>query len=284
MASVKLVLDSVNPFGNRLTTFEVELPKFLLAQLNTHRQLSRNAASSRAIPLKRFRELATYTPDVWWANDKGMQPIAPMREGYTSAEFAWHAARTAALEEHEHMEQYGVHKQQANRILEPFAMVKVLVSATEWDNFLNLRLSAGAQDEIQDVAQQIGRFLLDNDPTYRPWLGEAYVAGISTSHDWHIPYLQPADEFGSAVHPSQYPKMCAGRCARVSYLNHDGTRDPFKDLELAERLIKDGHLSPFEHVAVAVPGSHANYKGWCSYRRFLLDETKVNDSWKGLVR
>lgn len=281
MVTVKLVLDSINPFGNRLSTFEIELPKFLLAQLNTHRQLSRNAASSRAIPLKRFRELATYTPRVWWANDKGMQPISPipMHEGYINAEFAWHAARTAALEEHGHMEHYGVHKQQANRLLEPFAMVKVLVSATEWDNFLNLRLSAGAQDEMQDVAQQVGRLLLDNVPVTQPWL------------QWHTPLVWTGygevDEGLVGIHTIDFEhvhKISAGRCARVSYLNHDGTRDPLKDEELAERLVKDGHLSPFEHVAVAVPGSHANYKGWCSYRRFLLDETRVNDSWKGLIK
>ena len=283
MVAVKLVLDSVNPFGNRLTTFEIELPKFLLAQLNTHRQLSRNAASSRAIPLKRFRELATYTPDKWWKNGSGMSPAATVDDGVKPAG-VWECALEDMQVHHEQLETYGIHKQQANRLLEPFDMVKVLVSATEWDNFLNLRLSAGAQDEMQDVAQQVGRLLLDNTPTYRPWMGEAYVAGVATSHDWHIPYLQPADEYGSAVHPSQYPMMCAGRCARVSYLNHDGTRDPLKDLELAERLLKDGHLSPFEHVAVAVPGSHANYKGWCSYRRFLLDETKVNNSWKGLIK
>lgn len=265
MASVKLVLDSVNPFGNRLSTFEVELPKFLLAQLNTHRQLSRNAASSRAIPLARFRDLCDYTPKVWWKNGSGMSPSELLVDTGSLIGMAWDDARDEARHYHRKLGDMGVHKQQANRLLEPFAMVKVLVSATEWDNFLNLRLSAGAQDEMQDVAQQVGRLLLDATPAQIQWL------------DKHTPYVQFPESWLDC-------SISAARCARVSYLNHDGVADTLKDMILAERLEGDGHLSPFEHVAVAVPGSHANYKGWCSYRRFLLDETKVNDSWKGLIK
>lgn len=267
--SVNCILDSVNPFGNRLTTFELTIPKFILAQLNTHRQLSRNAASSRAIPLAKFRELATYTPETWWRNGRGMSPSEQITESepgdmtLEGIDFCWNNVRTVALDEHSGMEHYGVHKEQANRLLEPFTMVKVLVSATEWDNFLNLRLEDGAQSEIREVAREIGNYLLNQKPYSIPFL------------QWHRPY------FGESENNNFfYNYVSAGRCARVSYLNHGEANDERKDYDLAQRLKDNRHLSPFEHVAISAPGNHANFKGWIQMRSFLSDASLVDQSWK----
>lgn len=259
--SVNCILDSVNPFGNRLTTFELTIPKFILAQLNTHRQLSRNAASSRAIPLAKFRELATYTPETWYKNGKGMSPNEEL--GTHSAEEFWINARLNASISHEMMELHQVHKEQANRLLEPFTMVKVLVSATEWDNFLNLRLEDGAQSEIREVARGIGEYLLNQKPYPIPFL------------QWHRPYFGESENNNSF-----YNYVSAGRCARVSYLNHGEDNDERKDYDLAQRLKDNRHLSPFEHVAISAPGNHANFKGWIQMRSFLSDASLVDQSWK----
>lgn len=269
--SVNCILDSVNPFGNRLTTFELTIPRIILPQLTRHRQLSFSVASSRAIPLAKFRELATYTPETWWRNGRGMSPSEQITESepgditLEGIDFCWNNVRTVALDEHSGMEHYGVHKEQANRLLEPFAMVKVLVSATEWDNFLNLRLEGGAQSEIREVARGIGEYLLSRTPLCSDWFS------------WHTPYYA---DFSYASAGLSFADVSGARCARVSYLNHDGVTDEVKDLELAIRLTRDKHLSPFEHVAVAVPGKHANYNGWLQYRHILYDHSLVDQSWK----
>lgn len=274
MSQIKVtcVLDSINPFGDRLTTFEAEIPKFILAQLNTHRQLSRNAASSRAIPLSRFRELASYVPDKWMANGKGMSPSEELSNHMSLlANDTWTEARDVAIQSHRFMEDgVGLHKEQANRLLEPFVMVKVLLSATEWDNFLNLRLEDGAQSEIREVAQGIGKHLIEGTPRYIDWM------------EWHMPFMESCKSWdGERV----YRNQSAARCARVSYLNHDKSEPDWnKDLELADRLIESKHLSPFEHVAMACPGRSGNYNGWLQYRSLLYDDRIKDQSWKERIK
>jgi len=262
--SVNCILDSVNPFGNRLTTFELTIPRIILPQLTRHRQLSFSVASSRAIPLAKFRELATYTPERWMANGRGMSPAEELDSILsTGADIAWEDSRLHAIQRHHLLEDQKVHKEQANRLLEPFAMVKVLVSATEWDNFLNLRLEDGAQSEIREVARGIGKYLLNQKPYPIPFL------------QWHRPYFGESENNNSF-----YNYVSAGRCARVSYLNHGEDNDERKDYDLAQRLKDNRHLSPFEHVAISAPGNHANFKGWIQMRSFLSDASLVDQSWK----
>jgi hypothetical protein len=52
--STKILADSISPDGVRLTTLEVVMPRIVLAEFNTHRMLSRNSASSRAIPIEKM--------------------------------------------------------------------------------------------------------------------------------------------------------------------------------------------------------------------------------------
>ena len=112
------------------------------------------------------------------------------------------------------------------------------------------------------MARGIGEYLLCSTPEFAPWL------------EWHTPYCD------LSRYSDLRNDLSAARCARVSYLTHNGVRDQNKDLELAFKLRSDGHWSPFEHVAVAVPGKHANYNGWLQYRHILYDHSLVDQSWK----
>lgn len=261
--NAKILADSINPFGDRLTSFEITVPKWLLQEINTHRALSRSFASSRAIPLKKYRELATYTPEKWFANQAGMEVGEELQDSYDSKVW-WKFAHQDALDAHVQLEKQNVSKSIANRLLEPFAMVKGILTATDWDNLINLRSESGAQPDFQDLSTQLGYLLLDNDPVQVWW------------HKWHLPYIGLTEDYEN----KQNPRISAARCARVSYLNHDGLRDIEKDLDLSDMLEANKHLSPFEHPAIAIPGRHSNFSGWCQLRSFIYDNRKVDQSWR----
>lgn len=260
--SARILADSIAPRGARLVTFEVRFPRFILAEWNTHRMLSRNAASSRAIPVERMIaavEINPFVPEYWGRNQRGMQAhqeLAP--EDAECALLAWLDARDAAIEHARRLLQIGAHKQLANRLLEPFSWVSVIVSATTYDQLFLLRCHADAQPEFRRIAQLMEQLYLTHEPTER-------AAG-----EWHLPMGDDAPELLAEGYSEQEVAcICAARCARVSYLTHDGKRDPLADLELAERLLTSGHMSPFEHVARALPDPvHvANFVGWHQLRR-----------------
>lgn len=150
MIQAKIVADSINIQGDRLTTLEVVMPRYILAELNTHRMLSKNSASSRAIPFsKMVKEIeeSPFIPYAWQKDHKGMQGTEYLTgEGNVGdinykarAERNWLKARDFAVEQARYLNGIGVTKQLVNRLLEPFMYHKVLISATEWDNLFNLR-------------------------------------------------------------------------------------------------------------------------------------------------
>ena len=147
-----------------------------------------------------------------------------------------------------------VHKQELNRILEPFLWHTVIVTWTQWDNFFELRCSrSNAQPEIRKAATLMREAIAASRPR-------------ALAYDtWHTPLLQP-DEDGLPLETRK--RISAARCARISYLTHEGRREIEKDLELYERLKTDRHLSPFEHVATPAndAGFHANFRGWIRMR------------------
>ncbi len=143
--SAKIIADSVNSFGNRITTFELVFPRFILAELNTHRLFSRNSASSRAIPFKKMVEAVKtnpFIPIAWQKDHRGMQGTKYFEYGKDALGNCvdiWLRARDNAVIEAEKLNEYGVTKQLCNRLLEPFMYHKVLLTATEFENFFNLR-------------------------------------------------------------------------------------------------------------------------------------------------
>lgn len=256
--SARVLLDSTSPAGIRLTTLEVTFPRFVLAEFNTHRLFSRNSASSRAIPTSKLIERVLKDPAIpleWGKNKAGMSASDVLSADLArEAEGVWLGARDAAAASAQRLLDLDVHKQELNRLLEPFLWHTVIVSATEWKNFFELRRAPSAQPEIRAAA----RLML-----------EAMNASVPQTLDygeWHTPLLQ-ADE--SALDLETRRRISAARCARVSYLTHQGTREIERDLDLCDRLSRERHLSPFEHVAT--PASdvafHANFRGWIQMRR-----------------
>jgi hypothetical protein len=159
-----------------------------------------------------------------------------------------------------------VHKQVANRLLEPFMWHTVIVTATEWENFWNLRCHPDAQPEIRLIAE-----------TMRDAVGASEAAELGWE-EWHLPLVRPEDR-KEVAEMEDLIKVSVGRCARVSYLTHAGKRDLDADIGLYDRLIASGHMSPLEHPARPLSAAEleesewsGNFRGWRSYRKEIPSE------------
>ena len=241
---------------------EVRMHRFVLAEFNTHRVFSRNSASSRAIPVRRTLGRVAEDPAIplgWPTEQKGMQGGEPLGEQEADQALEiWLKARDQAIESASQLATLGVHKSVTNRLLEPFMWHTVIVSSTEWENFWGLRLSALAQPEMGAVASLMREAYLGSNPTPLAY------------GQWHLPYIRTEDQ---DLPVEQQCKISAARCARVSYLTHDGVRDPDKDIELYDRLVTvtPPHASPLEHVATPCSGlgdhlHRGNFEGWDQLR------------------
>lgn len=266
MYSCKILADSTGLGGNnqRLTTFEITFPRIILAEFNTHRMLSRNAASSRAIPVRRRIEEINnhpYMPEVWGSNQAGMQASDEIVDT-EKARNAWLQARNEAVKAARALVHLNVHKQLVNRLLEPFSWVTVVVSATDWGNFFHLRTHPDAQPEFQTIARMMRDMYIN------------HASDMLRPDEWHLPYVTQEDLDEQKNDYTTLARISAARCARVSYLTHDGVRDREKDLQLATRLHTAGHMSPFEHPAMAlpVPAQWGNFTGFKQYRKLLKNE------------
>lgn len=260
--SAKIIADSVSVDGDRITTMQVTGHRFILAEFNTHRVLSRNSASSRAIPLRKQLERIRADlawPVTWPVEQKGMQGGEPLSaEDQHQVRNEWRmASEDAALAAERIGVKFGVHKSVANRLLEPFMQHTIVVTATAWDNFFALRTDADAQPEIRVLAEAMQAAYVESTPTQvRPF-------------GWHLPYVDEQDweamRHRTALGENMTPQMCqvsAARCARVSYLTQEGKRDIEVDLGLYDRLVTDRvaaskpvHWSPLEHVATPWPAN-----------------------------
>ena len=275
---VEVIADSISPQAVRLTTLAVTLPRIVLAELNTHRVFSRNSASSRAIPIQRMIDKVMQDPFIpfyWGANQKGMQAAVEIdAASRQQAERAWLLARDVAVEQALKLSALGVHKQLANRLLEPWLYTTVLVSATDWDNFYGLRCHPDAQPELRRAAEMMRDAMAASTPR-RIAYGE-----------WHVPYARDEDATVAAteldnvwsddITPQIYARLLlsTARCARVSYDASASVREQVEDIALAKRLASSGHWSPFEHIATPSRrlGYSANFWGWCQLRRLHRGE------------
>lgn len=291
----KIIADSIAN-GIRLTTLECSYPLMIHSQLMTHRMFSRNAQSNRAMPVAKMLEQVKNNPAMpskWGKNQKGMddageynEPVKLVTEIYGdefNLEFApaqaWELAAQDASEYSVAFSESGYHKQVANRLTMPFQYIKVIVTATEWDNFFKLRLN-DADPTMMELARKM-KDVMDNSTPKKLKSGE-----------WHMPYLE-----GYKGRDNILLKCSVARCARVSYNNHDNSSpDIEKDVALANRLLKDGHMSPFEHQATpmeepigweCIPGENwsgrrgvthmdmngnawsSNFRGWIQNRNLV---------------
>jgi thymidylate synthase ThyX len=225
----------------------------------THRAFSRNASSSRAIPVKRLIDDVKRDPALpifWGKNQPGMQSREELpRALQQEAKLIWLQARDNAVRMAELMADCNAHKQIVNRLIEPYAHINVVVTATEWDNFFALRLHPDAQPEIHELARVMNDALTASSPQ----LGQ-----------FHLPYVLPEEH----NRPFEIKMLLsAARCARVSYLTHEGKKPDFDDdLKLANRLLASQHMSPFEHAARALSLASswcANLRGWKQARTII---------------
>lgn len=261
-----ILADSLAPSGKRLTSFQITFPRFILAELNTHRLLSRNSASSRAIPVeKRIAavEADPFIPREVGRNQKGMQAGENLDPRTTNdARGLWRTAARDAIRRAKEMADLGAHKQLANRLLEPFLWHTAIVTATEWSNFFAQRCHPDAQPEFRAIAEMMRAAIENNSPR------ELDVGA------WHLPYIATAEM--ADLSDVDAREVSVARCARVSYLTQDGRRDIDKDLELFHRLASANpmHASPFEHVACALekPEPSGNFIGWMQYRKLFAHE------------
>lgn len=267
MINVKVVADSISGAGARITTLQLEYPRFIHSEFMTHRVFSRNASSSRAEPVAKRIEKIKHNPAKpveWGLNKPGMQAteILSKEDGYL-AEVYWLEARDQAVKYAEKLLKLNVHKQVVNRILEPFTHISVVCTATNWDNFFHLRLDANAQPEMRALAMDMLKALNESTPIEID-LG-----------DWHLPYVRLEEFIKYYNQPDILLKMSTARCARVSYLTHDGDNPSVKaDTKLYDRLIGDRpmHASPCEHQATPLKNADEysrNFKGWLQHREIV---------------
>lgn len=304
LLAATILADSISEEGVRLTTMELVYPRFIHSELMTHRVFSRNASSSRAIPTKRAIKMIREHPAVpasWRMNQPGMQGYEFAPDDIAAlAQDVWLEAMESAIRHAEAMDALGIHKQVVNRITEPFAHIKVVVTSVYWDNWFGLRDHPAADPTIAALAAEMRKAY------------DASTPKLLKRGEWHLPYFReedhqlisdylsrswteqtgesedtmplcPLDEEWQALARN----ISAARCARTSYNNHDNTpNDVAKDIDLHNRLLKDQpiHASPAEHQATPDfkinqrgmwmnPKLHGNLHGWIQYRKTLENET-----------
>lgn len=283
--SAKIVADSVSPHGIRLTTMQLRYPRFIHSEFMTHRVFSRNASSSRAIPVAKMIEDLRRDPAMpiyWGSNKPGMQAGEELDgQDLRDAQNYWLDAMNLAINEAEKLVELGLHKQIANRILEPWAHINVVVTATDWANFFALRAHEDAQPEIRALTLSMAAAMSDSTPNH-------LVPG-----QWHLPYVnqETLDTIGGTSLPwlETARKVSVSRCARVSYFTHDGRDTSIEeDTALYDRLLVSEplHASPAEHQATpdriayqrgwGCKEFHGNLRGWIQFRKTLEGEFVSN--------
>lgn len=298
MIEVRLELDSVGPSGKRLSTWVLKYHRYIHSEVMTHRCWARNAASTRSIPAAKFRKAVEDDPAMpvyWGKHQSGMQAEGELDgDALAAAKRVWLDAAEEMTAVHRTFENLKLHKQVANRILEPWAHITIIATATEFGGWFKLRDHRMAQPEIRELAHQMRELYRASTPRA---LKEA---------EWHLPLLPDRKDLEAEYPLRDLLKISTGRVARVSYLTHDGQREPVKDIELHDRLLNTGndpgHFSPFEHIAQALsqqewnerclneyreacrgmrcfnPMKLGNLIGWNQYRKWIAEERNLDES------
>lgn len=260
-----IIADSISSVsGQRLITYELEYPRFIHSEFMTHKMLSKNSASSRAIPIKAMHEhirAVPQYPSKWGKNNPGMQSKELMNALERMAAIGiWDAARETAISHSTVLADLGAHKQIANRLTEPFMQMKVIATGTEWANFFHLRDHPDADPTIHDLAIKM-RIARDNGEP------ESLSPG-----EWHLPYIETTRyETGGDLHylingkPVSLEvarKVSASCCAQVSYRKNDESIE--KAEMIFDKLINSVpvHASPVEHQATPIDYTPRVLKEW----------------------
>lgn len=292
--TAKVIQDSTSLKSVRLLTFELEYPRFIHSEVMTHRMLSKNAASSRAIPVERMLaniKENTAMPVFWGKNKPGMQANEEV-DNVSEAKIAWGIARDDAIQSAINLhDRKGLHKQISNRVTEAFQMMKTVISGTEWTNLLWLRNHPDAQPEFRVLAEEIQKAMNNS------------LSRVTYPGEWHVPYVtRTFDNDGRIVYSVEGQTLSqeeaimvsASCCAQVSYRRLDDTLEKAK--AIYDRLVNPSggpvHASPLEHQATPMhleaslydegsthmrkDGSiwSGNFKGWIQHRQLVKGHTK----------
>lgn len=271
--TAEVVKDSMSLSGVRLTTFLLTYPKFIHAEFLTHRALSRNASSSRAIPFEKQVEAIRQDiamPIDFRENKRGMQAGEALdRRSQDACTYLWKQGAARAIEIATDLHLFGVHKQYVNRILEPYMHITVVCTATDYANFLALRYHHMAQPEICELAKRMWIAMSASTPILR------------ANGEWHLPFVTET-EYHVAKHDEEKVQALIRKsvacCARTSYKNHDKTAPTQEQNDqLYYRLVGEQpiHASPAEHQAQAMGDKDfqsGNLRGWFQFRKSLRNE------------
>ena len=273
--SATVVAHSISQEGKEMITLEIEYPRIILAELNTHRQLSKNSSSSRAIPVKKVNQMISESPAMpirFGQHQAGMQDqgvayecgVNMFGESFDPLppECAWELAADSAIEFSDAFCRSGYAKQICNRLTEPFQRMKTVISGTEWENFFWLRCDADADPTIEALATTIRQAKEQSTP-------ELLLHG-----EWHTPYVNHfydnagedgddsfifggycvEDENGEVVTLTKEEAIAisASCCAQVSYRVLNTSKE--KALDIYGKLLTGNkiHASPFEHQATPI--------------------------------
>lgn len=296
--SATIIADSENVQGNRMLTMELVFPRIILAELNTHKMLSKNSQSSRAIPLAKAVEHVQTLPfePVWWGkNQAGMSAREELQgDEKERAQHLWKSLQAAVIHYVENLGASNLHKQIATRPLEAFSMHKAVVSGTEWANLQWLRDHDDAQPEFGELAKCITQAIQKSVPT------------LLHPGEWHVPYVETkvaldedGEEYlayfnnGTEIDVETALKISASCCAQVSYRKLDDSIE--KALDIYQKLFSGSriHASPVEHQATPMIQEQgdpmdwedgvthvdrygyfwsANLQGWIQFRKRIPNE------------
>lgn len=296
-----ILVDSIK-YAGKQTVYDLsvssEQHNFIANGIVVHNCFSRNSASSRAIPINKMLahiEENTATPIHWGLNQSGMQAKAEQADPDIATE-VWMRARDRAIESARELAELGLHKQIVNRVLEPFQIMKVIVTATSFDNFFNLRCHPDAQPEIRHLAELMLKAMQESTPE------------TLSADEWHTPYVYHergdsgtldyfvyvADTSGTETDGYQYKqylsleealKVSCSCAAQVSYRTNDTSIE--KAISIYDKLVNSTpvHASAFEHCATPIdiestesgithfdvedtPYS-GNFANWVQYRQLI---------------
>jgi thymidylate synthase ThyX len=179
------------------------------------------------------------------------------------ARWVWLHARDVAVRTAKSLLAKGVHKQWANRLVEPFTWIYAVITATDWGNFYALRLADDVQAETRSLAEAMRDAMAASGPVLR------------RPGDWHLPYVTDPER---SIHDiNTCLSLSVARCARVSYRPFDGEADLARETDRADSLLRDGHMSPFEHQAEPAYSPlwvSGNFVGWKQHRKTIPGERR----------
>lgn len=273
---VKVLEHSKSPSGSELITLEIELHRFCLPENNTHRSISKNYQSSRAVPAKATRKLMlndTALPVFWGLNQPGMKAKEEAKGLHKKLIklWWWWCSRSAAFN-HFIGEKLKVHKQLVNRVIEPYIYTKGVVTASleDWEAFFVLRCHKDAQPEIKALADCIKVAITRSKPKNLKY------------GQWHLPL---APEEGTL---EERLKISVSTCAQASYRKGDDSLEKaniiWGFLNFPDKGVygeDPPHFSPSEHQALCAKeskeqGLNGNFKGEFIQYRKLLERGEEN--------